>query len=108
MAARESDASISEGCMVKHWLEMSMDMMLLGMEAQRVVGLRLAKLASGGVAARTEAQLMFTEKAAAFAEAATTIAVGGSPGKVIRRYRSHVRANEKRLSRPLPAKGRLR
>jgi hypothetical protein len=42
---------------------------------------------------------MVTEKVAAFAEAATTLATGGSTRKVIRRYRHHVQANERRLSR---------
>lgn len=46
-----------------------------------------------------EAQRMLTEKGFALAEAANTLAVGGSMAKVVRRYRSHVRANKRRLSR---------
>jgi hypothetical protein len=86
--------------MIKAWLELTMNLTLLSLEAQRVIGLRLMKLAAWDAAALTEAQLMMTEKAAAFAEATMTLALGGSAKKVIRRYRTHVRANEKRLSRP--------
>ena len=39
------------------------------------------------------------EKVAAFVEAATTLATGGSAHKVLRRYRTHVQANERRLTR---------
>jgi hypothetical protein len=85
--------------MLKTWFDLTLNAAFLGMETQRVVGLRLMKLAAGGAAAQTEAQLMVTEKVAAFAEAATTLATGGSAGKVIRRYRHHVKANERRLSR---------
>ena len=84
--------------MLKTWFDLSLDAAFLGMETQRVVGLRLMKLAAGGTAAQAEAQLMVSEKMAAFAEAAATLATGGSTRKVIRRYRHHVRANERRLS----------
>jgi len=80
---------------MKTWL----DAATLGIEMQRVVALRLMKIAAGGPAAQVEASRMVTEKAAAFAEAATMLALGGSSKKVIRRYRSHVRANARRLSR---------
>jgi hypothetical protein len=42
-------------------------------ETQRVIGLRLAKMAEGGPAAQVEAQRMVMEKSAALAEAATTL-----------------------------------
>jgi len=42
---------------------------------------------------------MVNEKISAFAEAATTFAMGGSPEKIVRRYRTHVKANARRLSR---------
>jgi hypothetical protein len=42
---------------------------------------------------------MVNEKTTALAEAATTLAFGGSAETVVRRYRTHVRANERRLSR---------
>ena len=85
--------------MFNDWLRLTFDATLLGFESQRVVNLRLAYLATGGAAAEAEAQLMVVEKGAAFLEAATTLALGGSAHKVIRRYRSHVRANERRLTR---------
>jgi hypothetical protein len=81
------------------WLGLTFDAALLTFESQRVVSLRLACLAAGGAAAEAEAQRMVLEKGAAFVEAATTLACGGSPKTVIRRYRSHVRANERRLAR---------
>jgi hypothetical protein len=40
---------------------------------------------------------MVTEKMAAFGEAATTVAMGGTAHKVVRGYRKRVRANIKRL-----------
>jgi hypothetical protein len=85
--------------MVRNLFDLSLQTMMLGFEAQRVIGLRLAKLAVGDAAAAVEAQLMVTEKVAAFVEASTTLATGGSHKSVIRRYRSHVRANERRLSK---------
>jgi hypothetical protein len=83
--------------MFKAWVEWTLDAALVGLAVQRVVGLRLMKIAAGGQPARAEAQRMVTEKTAALAEA--TLAAGGSPRTVIRRYRTHVRANERRLSR---------
>jgi len=73
---------------------------MLGWEAQRVIGLRLIKLAGAGPATQAEALRMVSEKTAALAEAGMTLAPGGSPGTVIRRYRKHVRANKRRLLKP--------
>jgi len=84
--------------MVRNWFDLSMQTMMLGFEAQRVIGLRLMKLAACDAAAILEAERMVTEKIAAFVEASTTLAAGGSHKKIIRRYRTHVRANERRLS----------
>jgi hypothetical protein len=85
--------------MHKTWLGASLDLALFGMEMQRVIALRLLTLAGGGAAAQREANRMVAEKGAAFAEAAMTLAMGGSHKKVARRYRTHVRANARRLSR---------
>jgi hypothetical protein len=85
--------------MFKNWMQLTHDAMLLGLESQRVMGLRLMKLSRGGRAAQAEALRMFSEKTTALAEAGTTLARGGSAGSVIRRYRSHVRSNKRRLSR---------
>ena len=85
--------------MFKTWFGLARDAVLLGFETQRVIGLRLAKMAEGGPAAQVEDQRMVMEKSAALAEAATTLATGGSPQTVVRHYRRRVKANERRLSR---------
>ena len=83
--------------MFKNWMRVTSDALLLGWETQRVMSLRLMKLSRGGRAAETEALRMVTEKTSALAEAGMTLARGGSAGTVIRRYRTHVRANKRRL-----------
>ena len=85
--------------MFRNWMQLTHDAVLLGLESQRVMGLRLMKLSRGGRAAQAEALRMFSEKTSALAEAGTTLARGGSAGTVIRRYRSHVRSNKRRLSK---------
>jgi hypothetical protein len=77
--------------------ELGLQTMLLAIEAQSVIGLRLTKLAHGGCAARTEAYGMVAEKTDAMAEALGTLACGGSIRAVICRFRTQVRANEERL-----------
>jgi hypothetical protein len=84
---------------LRHWWKLSTDLALAGFEAQRVIALRLAKLAAGGPAADREARRMVTEKVAASAEATATLAMGGSPEAVLHRYRTIMRANQRRLSR---------
>jgi hypothetical protein len=83
--------------MFKNWMRLTRDAMLLGMETQRVMGLRLMKLSRGGRAAEAEALRMVTEKTNALMEAGMTLAPGGSADRVIRRYRTHVRSNKRRL-----------
>ncbi len=85
--------------MFKAWFDLTMRTTLLAFEAQRVIGLRLMKMAAGGPAAEREAERMVAEKGEAMAEAATILATGGSPGAVVRHYRTRVRANERRLSK---------
>jgi hypothetical protein len=80
------------------WLKLSTNIALANMDAQRVIALRLAKLAKGGPAAYRESRRMVVEKVAASAEAGLAIWSGKSPNSVVRRYRSIVRANERRLS----------
>jgi hypothetical protein len=77
-------------------LRLASDTTLLALEAQTVIGLRLGQIAMGR-GSLAENQLMVSEKALAWAEAATTLATGGSPHKVVRGYRKKVRANTKRL-----------
>lgn len=71
---------------------------LLGFEAQRVIELRLVRLAWGGREGLAEAQSMVVEKVHAAGEAMMTLLFGGSPEAVIARYREHVAFNTKRLS----------
>ena len=85
--------------MMKDWLKLTSDTVLLGLEAQQVIGRRLMRIAAGGKGARYENERMVTEKIAAFGEAAATLATGGSPNKVVRRYRTHVKKNNRRLSK---------
>ena len=82
--------------MIGPWLRLARDTTLLAMEAQTVIGLRLGQIALGH-GSLAENQLMVSEKVLAWAEAAATVATGGSPHKVVRGYRKKVRANTKRL-----------
>jgi hypothetical protein len=81
------------------WMRFAVDAARLCQEAQDVMALRMMKLALGGPQAHLEAQRMVAEKSLALAEAAGSLAAGGSMGRVVRRYRSHVRANKRRLTR---------
>lgn len=88
------------------WLSLSMQMTRLGFDAQRVIGLRMLKLAAGDAAAQTEAQRMVAEKSAAFVEAQMTLATSMAQGRghhaakaVLGGYGRKVRANQRRLSR---------
>jgi len=81
-------------------MKFSLDAARLGYDVQTVMTLRMLKLARGGKAAEAEARRMMAEKGVAFAEAATTLASGGSINKVVRRVRSRVNKNKRRLSRP--------
>lgn len=84
------------------WWKFPLDIAAANLEAQRVIALRVMKLAKGGPAAQREAQTMVNEKIAASMEAAVTMASGGSPEKVLRRYRTIMRANAKRLTANKP------
>jgi hypothetical protein len=81
------------------WWRYSRDLSLAFFEAQRVIALRLAKLAAGGPAANAEARKMVMEKLAASTEAAATLAKNGSAQTVLNRYRTIMRANKRRLTR---------
>jgi len=84
---------------LRQWWKLSTDLALAAFEVQRVIALRLMKLAAGGPAADREARRMVAEKIAASAEAAATLAAGGSPEAVLRRTRTIMRANQRRLTR---------
>ena len=83
--------------MFLYYMELTLQSMLLSIESQAVVGLRVRKLAKGGPAAHFEAYGMVAEKTDAMSEALATFASGGSVRSVICRLRTHVQANEARL-----------
>ena len=80
------------------WFRFSLDATMLAFEAQSVVAMRLTSAALGR-GSQAENTLMVTEKVSAFVEAAAALVAGGSPHKVVRGYRKHVRANARRLRR---------
>ena len=84
--------------MIVPWLKLASDTALLALEAQTVVGLRLGQIATGR-GSLAENQLMVAEKMLALAEAAATVATGGSAHKGIKGYRKKDRATAKRLRR---------
>ena len=73
------------------------DALMLAVDANRVIGLRLAKLMLGGRSARREAKLMITEKMAAAIEAGGKLMTGASADDIVRLYRRRVASNAKRL-----------
>jgi hypothetical protein len=87
------------------------DALMLAVDANRVIGMRLAKLMLGGRSARREAKLMITEKMAAAIEAGGKLMTGASADDIVRLYRRRVASNAKRLSRlksSAPSKRRRR
>ena len=78
------------------------DSVMLGVEAQRVIGLRLAAIARGGPTAEAQTRLTVTEKMKAALDAANMLARGASTRSVISFYRSRVQANVRRLTRKPP------
>ena len=81
------------------WIRSAFESARLCQEMQEVMLLRILKLAKGGRASHVEASRMIAEKGVALSEAAISLAQGGTMKKVSQRYRSHVRANRRRLSR---------
>ena len=79
--------------------------MMLSIEANQVIALRLMKLIFGGRSARREAKLMVAEKIDA---AFKSILAGGSSDEIIRMYRRRVGANAKRLSKVNSSRAALR
>jgi hypothetical protein len=72
--------------------------MMLATESQRVIELRLVRIALGGAEAQAEMQSMVSEKIGASIEAAGTLVTGGSFEIVVSRYREHVAFNTERLT----------
>jgi hypothetical protein len=90
------------------WFSLPFKAAQLGLEAQTVIGLRMMRLVSGGTAAAAEAELMVTEKAWTALEAQAEFAANTLRGRHHRAtdraldlYRRRVRANRRRLSKPL-------
>ena len=86
------------------WMGIGLDAWQLGMDANSVIGLRLAKFATGGAAGAAEAELMVAEKMSAAAQLQNALMTGGlgtTPAAVakrtIRHYSKKVRANKRRL-----------
>jgi hypothetical protein len=75
------------------------NLMMLALESNGVIALRMMKLMRGGRSAQREAKLMVSEKVRAAFEASTNLAAGASGDQIVRRYRQHVAANAKRLSK---------
>ncbi|AWN37119.1 hypothetical protein [Methylobacterium radiodurans] len=70
---------------------------LLALEAQKVIELRLVRIAWGGPEAQVEMVSMVGEKVVAAMEAANTLMAGGTHGDVVARYRELVADNTRRL-----------
>ena len=85
--------------MFTNWMTLAFEMARLQAEANTVIGLRMLRLMQGGKIAEREARRMVSEKGFAAAEAAMTFATGGSAKKAVRRVRSRVRNNRRRLAR---------
>jgi hypothetical protein len=97
------------------WLRLSSDIWRAGLEAQQVIGLRLAKLAGGGAAAAAEMNRMVSEKVKAALEAQHTAAkaalTGNAaqiPSRTAALYRRKMRANRQRLNPAKPSRSRPR
>jgi hypothetical protein len=72
---------------------------LLAFESSNVIGLRMMKIMSGGSGSHDEANLMVREKVDAMLEANASLLAGATASSVVDRFRQHVAANAKRLSR---------
>jgi uncharacterized lipoprotein NlpE involved in copper resistance len=83
-------------------------LMMLAVEANGVVALRMMKLMRGDRSARREAKRMVSEKVAAAFEATSRLMAGASGDEIVQRYRQHVAANAKRLGRPNSGRSRKR
>lgn len=78
-------------------VELFLESAMLAAESQRVIALRLFKLAFSDTDVPAEAQRMVSEKLAAVASAAHAAACGASAVSIVKDYRRIVRANIRRL-----------
>jgi hypothetical protein len=72
--------------------------LLLALESTEVIGLRVAKLARGGVDAEREAQMLVNEKIAAAFDVGARLMCAETANHVIDSVREQVAANARRLS----------
>ena len=72
-------------------------LMMLALEANQVIALRVMKLMLGGKRARREANLMVSEKIDAAIKSGASLMTGASGEEIVRQYRRRVAANAKRL-----------
>ena len=89
-----------------NWTRLLTDSVKLGVSANHVIALRLAKLARGDAAARAESKLMLDEKVKAAVdanlEAARSIMAGQAhlaPARALSVYQKRVHKNLSRLSK---------
>ena len=80
--------------MLESWIAV----VLLGLESSEVIGLRVAKLARGGVHAQREADLLVNEKVVAIIEVSMRLLCGAIGSDAINGLRQQVAANARRLS----------
>lgn len=71
--------------------------LMLAIESNNVIDIRLRSIASGKVNANDETRLMVSEKVDAALEAGAMLMSGRRPAEVIDFYRMHVAANAARL-----------
>lgn len=83
--------------MLGTWIRLVAQSTLLALEAQRVMALRMAAIATGGSRAQAEIQRMILEKFVASMRAGAMVTMGQPTTSIVRHYRSRVRANERRL-----------
>ena len=72
--------------------------LMLAVESNNVIDIRLRSIATGQVNAKEETRLMVSEKIDAALEAGSMLVNGRRPAEVIDLYRKHVAANAARLS----------
>lgn len=85
--------------MFKEWFQLMQTMAETNLAAQRVIGLRMMRLAGGGAIGLREAQRMVTEKMIVGAEASALLMSGANLNAATKRFRRAVRANERRLNK---------
>lgn len=88
------------------WMKAGFDLWMLGAEAGTVMTLRMARIAAGGAAGVTEAELMVSEKIHPAIELQNRLMAGalgttplGISQATLRHYRLKVAANNKRLAK---------